>query len=134
MVTSASEPAVGEREGASVRREPRPMRITDAAPSHAEELHRREVRYVVMMGIRALCLILATVLVTTHAPYLVIWVPILVLGAVVIPWLAVVIANDRAPKRQYRVGGRYGPQAPNQRALTNEAPDSTERKIIDADP
>lgn len=117
-----------------MRRQPRPMRITDAAPSHAEELHRREVRYVVMMGVRALCLVLATVLVTTHAPYLVIWVPILVLGALVIPWLAVVIANDRAPKRHYRVGGRYGPEAPNQRALTADAPDAPERKVIDVDP
>lgn len=117
-----------------MRRQPRPMRITDAAPSHAEELHRREVRYVVMMSVRALCLILATVLVTVHVPYLVIWVPILVLGALVLPWLAVIIANDRAPKRQYRAGGRYGPQAPNQRALTADVAEVPERKVIDLDP
>jgi len=111
------------------------MQITDAAPSHAEELHRREVRYVVMMVVRAVCLILATVLVTAHAPYLAIWVPLLVAGALIIPWLAVVIANDRPPKRQYRLSGRLGHTPPDQRAL-DAAPDVAppERKVIDAEP
>lgn len=117
-----------------MRRQPRPMQITDAPPSHAEEIHRREVRYVVMMCVRAVCLILATVLVTARVPLLVIWVPILIAGAVVIPWLAVVIANDRGPKRLYRIDGRLNRQPPEQRVLTAAEAEERERKVIDADP
>jgi hypothetical protein len=118
-----------------VRRQTRAMQITDAAPSPAEELHHREVRYIVMMCVRAVCLILATVLVTARVPYLAIWVPVLVAGAVIIPWLAVVIANDRPPKRQYRLSDRLAHRPPDQRALTSSPPDpEPERKVIDAEP
>lgn len=118
-----------------MRRQTRPMQITDAPPSHAEELHRREVRYVVMMCIRAVCIIVATVLVTAHAPLLVVWVPVLIAGAVIIPWLAVVIANDRPPKRQYRLSGHLAHRPPDQRALTpSEEDPNPDPRIIDAEP
>src|ERR1700753_3563061 len=118
-----------------VRRSPRPTRITDAAPSPAEQLHSRQVRYSVMLSIRAVCLILATVLVTTHAPGLVIWVPLLILGALVLPWLAVILENDRGPKDRYRIANRLGRTPPNQRALTATDPrDGEDRpRVIDAD-
>jgi hypothetical protein len=92
-----------------VRRNSQIPRITDAARSRNEELHSREVRYVLMMLIRAACLIVATVLVSVHAPYLAIWIPILLFIVVVVPWLAVILANDRGPKEKYRLSHRQHP-------------------------
>ena len=116
-----------------MRRSPRPMRITDAAPSQAEQLRYREVRYVVMMTVRALCLIAATVLVTAHVPGLVIWVPILVVLALVLPWLAVILANDRAPRERYRLAGKLAHTPPPQRALTAPEASETTPRVIEHD-
>jgi hypothetical protein len=76
--------------------------ITDARPSRADELRYRERRYILMMSIRALCLIGATVIVTAHVPLAWLWAPALVVGALILPWLAVILANDRAPKNSRR--------------------------------
>src|SRR5690606_10909476 len=62
--------------------------ITDAKPSLSEDIGRREKRYLIQMGIRTVCLILA---VLVDAPW-----PIralLVAGAVFLPYFAVVGAN-----------------------------------------
>ena len=65
--------------------------ITDAAAAHSDEMHQRMVKYAVAMGIRMVCLILIFVVDG--------WFKLIpVLGAVFLPWVAVVIANgsDRA--------------------------------------
>ncbi len=113
-------------------RNSRPVSITNAQPSRAEELRRREVRYVLMMSFRAVCLVVATVLVYSHAPLLYIWLPILLLGMVLVPWLAVILANDRPPKAQYRLGHKYraASEVPDPRAISQ----SERPKTIDADP
>lgn len=113
-----------------MKRRPRPVRITDAAPSQNEQLHRREVRYVVMMSFRAVCLILATILASAHVPYLGIWIPLLLVATLLVPWLAVILANDRAPRSQYRLA-KHQPDIPEPRALTG-ANDTA--RTIDADP
>jgi hypothetical protein len=60
--------------------------ITDAAAAHSEEMRQRMIKYAVAMGIRMVCLILIFVVDG--------WFRILpVLGAVFLPWIAVVIAN-----------------------------------------
>src|SRR5207253_1476435 len=46
----------------AVKRAQRPVLITDAEQSPAEELRRRQTRYIVMMLVRTACLILAAVL------------------------------------------------------------------------
>jgi hypothetical protein len=61
-------------------------RITGARRSHLEETHQRMVRYLVSMGVRTLCFVLAIIV---HGP--VRWV--LVGAAVLLPYLAVVFAN-----------------------------------------
>lgn len=81
---------MGRREKATV--------ITDAQLSPDEELHIRTVRYVAMMAIRAVLLIGCGVLVIVHAPMLWLWLPIGMLGMAVLPWLAVMLANDRIAK------------------------------------
>lgn len=84
----------------------RAVLITDAERSPAEQLRSRQVRYVLMMSVRAMCLVLATVLAVAQVPLLWLWVPLCLVGMVVIPWLAVILANDRAPKAQYRLANR----------------------------
>lgn len=60
--------------------------ITDAATAHSEEMRQRMIKYAVAMGIRMVCLILIFVVDG--------WFKVLpVIGAVFLPWIAVVIAN-----------------------------------------
>lgn len=108
----------------------KPALITDAEQSRHEQLRSRQVRYGVMMGLRALLLIVATVLVMTEVPLLWLWLSICALGMVVLPWAAVLIANDRPAKQRYRLSRFTSktPAEPETRSL-----DSTESKIIDID-
>ncbi|BCW67084.1 hypothetical protein NicSoilB4_18470 [Arthrobacter sp. NicSoilB4] len=60
--------------------------ITDAATAHSEEMRQRMIKYAVAMGIRMVCLILIFVVDG--------WFKIIpVIGAVFLPWFAVIIAN-----------------------------------------
>ncbi len=77
--------------------------ITDAPRSHAEQLRSRQVRYLVMMSIRAVCLIVAAVLVGARVPLLALWLTLCVLAMVLLPWFAVLIANDRPVKDAHRL-------------------------------
>lgn len=60
--------------------------ITAARRSHAEDQHARMVKYIVSMAVRAVCIVLAIV---TSGPLQ--WV--FVAGAVVLPYVAVLLAN-----------------------------------------
>jgi hypothetical protein len=97
-------------------RKPAPVLITDAAESQDSQLRRREIRYVIMMSIRALCLIAGAILVSIKPPLLGLWLGLCVVGMVLLPWLAVILANDRAPKRRAE-RGKVRAQAPAQQAL-----------------
>jgi Flp pilus assembly protein TadB len=66
--------------------------VTDAQPGHSEELESRIVRYAWMMSIRIVCFILA---VLTPSP----WRWMFVVGAVFLPYIAVVMANARQSNR-----------------------------------
>jgi hypothetical protein len=60
--------------------------ITSLPPSPDEERHTREISYTIMMAVRVVCIILAFVL---HG-----WLSLVaILGAIVLPYFAVVIAN-----------------------------------------
>jgi Flp pilus assembly protein TadB len=80
--------------------------ITDAEPSQDDQLRKRQIRYLIMMSIRAVCLVLAAVLVSVRAPLLPLWITLCVVAMVLLPWLAVLLANDRPPKEQYRLSHR----------------------------
>ncbi|RKT53416.1 hypothetical protein C8E97_1976 [Saccharothrix australiensis] len=76
-----------ERDGA-------PVLITEAAPSYEDQHAARKRKYAIMMGARIPCLVLAMVFYQTWwlaLAFLVLSVPL--------PWMAVLIANDRPPRK-----------------------------------
>lgn len=62
--------------------------VTDARPSLSADIGRREKRYLIQMGIRTVCLILAVVV---SAPWPI--KALLVAAAVFLPYIAVIGAN-----------------------------------------
>jgi Flp pilus assembly protein TadB len=78
--------------------------ITSASRPHSEELRGREKRYIVSMGIRTLCFLLALV----FRSYWVVWV--FIAAAVFLPYVAVVIANTGASLDPGGDDHRYDPE------------------------
>ncbi len=117
-----------------MKRQPQPVLITDAERSPHDDLRGRQIRYLAMMSIRALCLVVAAVLVSSDAPMLWLWLPLCVAGMVLLPWFAVLVANDRPPKERHRLIRRprgAGPARPAPRVL---AGDLATARTIDAEP
>lgn len=75
-------------------RRPDPVLITDAPMSYEEQLAHRKSRYKIMMGMRIPLMIAAV------AFYQYPWVAVgLLVLSIPLPWMAVLIANDRLPKK-----------------------------------
>ena len=72
--------------------QPEVYRITSAAGSHSADMQQRAGRYLVSMGIRTLCVILVIVV-----PGPLRWV--FAVGAIVLPYVAVVAANAVGERR-----------------------------------
>ncbi|WP_447006477.1 DUF3099 domain-containing protein [Saccharothrix isguenensis] len=71
-----------------------PVLITEAALSFEEQHAARKRKYAIMMGARIPCLVLAMVF------YQVWWLALaLIVLSVPLPWMAVLIANDRPPRK-----------------------------------
>src|SRR5256885_8502897 len=69
-----------------------PIRITTASAGAAADIASRQKRYVITMGVRTLCFVVVALLAMTHAGP--VWLPwIFVVGAVFLPYVAVVMAN-----------------------------------------
>lgn len=82
-----------------------PVLITEAAPSYEEEFAARKRRYIITMGLRFPCLILAGVFYHTW------WLALLfIVVSVPLPWIAVLAANDRPPRKAEEVN-RYQREA-----------------------
>jgi Protein of unknown function (DUF3099) len=112
-----------------VSRDRRSVLITDVAENPEKELRRREIRYVAMMMVRALCLVGGAIIVSTKPPLWGLWLSLCVVGMVVIPWLAVILANDRpARSRAERARGSQ-PIVADRAAL----PAPPQARVIDAD-
>lgn len=85
-----------------------PVLITEAQPSYEEELAHRKRRYMLIMGLRFPCLILAALCYQTW------WLAVgFVVLSVPLPWIAVLIANDRPARKSERVN-RYAHRPSNQ--------------------
>jgi Protein of unknown function (DUF3099) len=78
-----------------------PVLITEAQPSLHEQHAARKRRYVITMAVRAVSLVLAAVVFsTTH----IVWLGLIfALLGTVLPWIAVVMANDGPPKSKHHV-------------------------------
>ncbi len=86
-------------------RDGNPVLITEAAPSYSEQYASRRRKYAVIMLARIPCLVLAGVFYQTW------WLALaFVVLSVPLPWIAVLIANDRPPRKAERVS-RYLRQA-----------------------
>jgi hypothetical protein len=73
-----------------------PALITTAPESNDEEYDRRRKKYAIMMGLRALCVIAAA---CTYQISL--WLALaFVVGGTVLPWCAVIIANDGPARKK----------------------------------
>lgn len=77
------------------------MLITEAQTSRLDEHAARKKRYAITMLVRGICLVLAAIF------YQVVWLMLIfaVLGTV-LPWIAVIMANDRPPIKRQQVN-RY---------------------------
>jgi uncharacterized membrane protein len=97
-----------------------PMLITEAAPSNDDQQATRKRNYIIMMLMRIPCLILAAVFFQTW------WLAVVfVLLSIPLPWIAVLIANDRPARKSEHVH-RY-----QSRTVIREL-ERTEHPVIDS--
>ena len=73
-------------------RDPDPVRITTASPSRQADIAARQRRYLMSMGVRTVCFVAAIAV----GPGWLRWV--LVVAALLLPYVAVVMANTAATK------------------------------------
>ena len=85
-----------------------PVLITEAAVSQADQHAARKKRYSITMAIRGGSLIIAAL----TAQYSLWLMAVFAVLGTVLPWIAVVMANDRPPKKALAVN-RYRPPAPD---------------------
>ncbi len=64
--------------------------VTQARRPMSEDIKYRQNRYLIMMGIRVLCFAVAIVLFVAHLRWLIL---IPAIGAIIIPYIAVIFAN-----------------------------------------
>ena len=95
------------------------MLITTVQQSPDDEYDRRRKKYAIMMAIRALC-VLAAGLSYRYSVWLALTFAV---GGMVLPWCAVIIANDRPAKRREQV--TYRPDLRTERALPAGRDDRT---------
>lgn len=76
----------------------RPIVITDATPAYDEQYRARVHRYLLLMTIRIPALLVAALLYAlTGNPW---GAAIILMASIPLPWIAVLIANDRPPVRR----------------------------------
>ncbi|ATL68889.1 DUF3099 domain-containing protein [Nocardia terpenica] len=75
-----------------------PALITEAAPSLEQQHRDRVKRYSILMGFRIPCLVLAAVAYSLWGNWV---ISLAIIGvSIPLPWIAVLIANDRPPRRK----------------------------------
>jgi hypothetical protein len=110
----------------------RPILITEAPVNADDEFDHRRKRYLLMMAVRAVCIVGAASTFSISG-----WVAAaFVAAALVLPWSAVLIANDRPPKQELRfrrfVGAReQGPPQLTSGPPAGDHPEPPEPRVID---
>ena len=83
--------------------------VTQAQRSRSDDISFRQRRYLLMMGIRAVCFVIAVVMFVNHLGWLVV---IPAVGAIFIPYFAVVLANGGREPGNTRGFMEYQPKLP----------------------
>ena len=86
------------------------VRITTAASNRADDIAARQKRYLLSMSLRSACFVGAVVTALAGLDW--VW-PFLIAGALVLPYIAVVLANNSASRGddfQLRTAGPVRPQ------------------------
>ncbi|MBE9373068.1 DUF3099 domain-containing protein [Saccharopolyspora sp. HNM0983] len=82
-------------------RDDSPVLITEAQPSYDDQQAVRRRKYAIMMSFRIPCLVLAAVIFQVWQLW---WLSLIVLAvSIPLPWMAVLIANDRPAKKKEHV-------------------------------
>src|SRR5690349_4096016 len=110
----------------SGRRPPVHM-VTQAHRSLSDDIAYRQRRYLLMMGIRTVCFVIAVVLFVNHFGWL---AAIPAVGAIFIPYFAVVFANGGREPDNVRGFMEYRPNVP----ATRESAESPESGYRSAEP
>jgi hypothetical protein len=97
------------REAQNHGRRQRAYMVTEARPSMSDDIAYRQRRYLIMMGIRAACFVIAIVLFVNHLGWL---TAIPLVGAIAIPYFAVVFANGGREPSVPRGFQAYEPNLP----------------------
>ena len=74
------------------RQEPEPIRITTAPQNSNDDLESRRRRYLFSMSLRTICFVAAILVGDVWFRW------VLILGAVFLPYIAVVVANTASPR------------------------------------
>jgi Protein of unknown function (DUF3099) len=83
--------------------------VTQAQRSRSDDITFRQRRYLLMMGIRAVCFVIAVLMFVNHLGWLVV---IPAVGAIFIPYFAVVLANGGREPGNTRGFMEYQPKLP----------------------
>jgi threonine/homoserine/homoserine lactone efflux protein len=85
-----------------------------------------------MMGIRVVCLIAGAILLSTKPPLLPLWLVLCAAGMVLLPWMAVLIANDRPARSREERASSHHQQTPSV-ALEQHPTEERTSRTIDGD-
>jgi Protein of unknown function (DUF3099) len=83
--------------------------VTEARTGHSADVAYRERRYLIMMGVRTICFITALLMFVNHLGWL---TAIPIVGALVIPYFAVIFANGGREPTSNRGFRQYQPNLP----------------------
>lgn len=83
--------------------------VTDARRPLSEDIGKRERRYLITMGVRLVCFVLATVIAVTAPGHWRVLALVAVAGAIILPYVAVVFANGG---REPDSSARFAPYEP----------------------
>ena len=92
-----------------------PVSITTARSAHSDDIKRRQVKYLLSMGVRTVCFILAIVVPSPERWFL-------VAAAIFLPYVAVVIANAADGRRSTGPADFVRDERPQISARSNASP------------
>lgn len=97
-----------------------PVLITEAEPSYDDQQAARRKKYALMMSLRIPCLIAAVMV------YPIWWLSLIIVAvSIPLPWIAVLVANDRPPRKNEHVSRFQG--KPDTREL-----DDPQHRVVDS--